>query len=205
MAYIIEHPEEIQTITDIFAVWKGGVSFYGGLIGGIIGGALGIKIFNLPVWKSADIAAVSLPLAHFFGRLGCSSAGCCYGKPFVYANSNEVGIHFTDKFPFFYVVFPKGSVAPPFTPLYPTQIMEAIGNLLIFFIVLYAFKRKPFDGFIFSLYLLLYGSLRFTLEFYRGVTPPIEGIGLTWNQVVSLILILGSFALMFSLRRVYIK
>ena len=205
LAYAFEHTEEFKSIVDFFAIWKGGVSFYGGLIGGIIGVILGIKIYNLPIWKSADVASVSLPLAHFFGRLGCTSAGCCYGKPFVYANSNEVGIHFTDKFPFFYVVFPKGSVAPPFTPLYPTQIMEAIGNLLIFLIVFYAFKRKPFDGFVFSLYLLLYGSLRFTLEFYRGVTPPIAGIGLTWNQVVSLMLILGSVALMFSLRRVYIK
>ncbi|MCS7083535.1 MAG: prolipoprotein diacylglyceryl transferase, partial [Aquificaceae bacterium] len=39
-----------------------------------------------------------------------------------------------------------------------------------------------------------YGVLRFFLEFFRGVTPPIF-LGLTWNQVVSLIMVISSFAL----------
>lgn len=201
IAYSIEHYEEFKSFLDFIALWKGGVDFYGGLIGGIVGALIGIKLYNLPLWKSADIAAPAIALAHFFGRLGCTSAGCCYGKPFPYASSNEVGIHFTDKFPFFYVVFPKGAVAPPHVPLYPTQLMEAFGNLIIFLILIYAFRRKPFNGFVFSLYLFLYGTQRFFLEFFRGVTPPIQPIGLTWNQVVSLILIFGSILLMFLLRR----
>ena len=201
IAYAIEHPYEFHSILDYVAIWKGGVSFYGGLIGGMIGALIGIKLFGLPLWKTADIAAPAIALAHFFGRLGCTAAGCCYGKPFPYATSNEVGIHFTDKFPFFYVVFPKGAVAPPYVPLYPTQLMEAFGNLLIFFILLFIYRKKPFDGFVFSLYLFLYGTERFLLEFLRGVTPPLPVIGLTWNQVVSLVLILGSILLMFTLKK----
>jgi len=201
IAYVIEHSEEFNTPLEWITIWRGGVDFYGGLIGGIVGALIGIRLYNLPLWKTADIAALALPLAHFFGRLGCTSVGCCYGKPFPYAESNEVGLHFTDKFPFFYVVFPKGAIAPPYVPLYPTQLMEAIGNLLIFFILIYVFRRKPFHGFVFSLYLLLYGTERFFLEFYRGVTPPIEPIGLTWNQLVSIVLILGSVLLMFLLRK----
>jgi len=201
IAYALEHPYEFRDLLDFLALWEGGVSFYGGLIGGMLGALLGIKLFGLPLWKSADIAAPAIALAHFFGRLGCTSAGCCYGKPFPFASHNEVGIHLSDKFPFFYIVFPKGAVAPPYTPLYPTQLMEAFGNLVIFLILLLVYRRKPFDGFVFSLYLLLYGTQRFLLEFLRGVTPPIGGIGLTWNQVVSIILILGSLALMFILRR----
>ena len=172
------------------------------MIGGIVGALIGIKIFNLPIWKSADIAAPAIALAHFVGRLGCTSAGCCYGKPFPYTTSNEIGIHFTDKFPFFYIVFPKGAIAPPFTPLYPTQLMEALGNLLIFLILLTLYKKKPYYGFVFSLYLLLYGIQRFFLEFYRGVTPPIPVIGLTWNQIVSIILIIGAIFLIVLLRKV---
>ncbi|RUM31598.1 MAG: prolipoprotein diacylglyceryl transferase [Aquifex sp.] len=202
IAYAIEHPYEFRDLIDYIAIWKGGVSFYGGLIGGIVGALIGIKIFNLPLWKSADIAAPAIALAHFFGRLGCTSAGCCYGKPFPYATSNEIGIHFTDKFPFFYIVFPKGAVAPPFTPLYPTQLMEALGNLLIFLILLILYRKKPYDGFVFALYLLLYGTQRFLLEFYRGVTPPIPAIGLTWNQIVSIILIIGAVILIVLLRKV---
>jgi len=201
IAYILEHPHEVRDLLDVFALWKGGVSFYGGLLGGIVGALIGIKLFRLPVWKAADIAAPSIALAHFFGRLGCTTAGCCYGKPFPFGATAEVGVHFTDKFPYFYIVFPKGAVAPPYTPLYPTQLMEAFGNLLIFFLLLFALRKKPFDGFVFSLYLLLYGTERFFLEFYRGVTPPIEGLGLTWNQVVSLILVFGALVLMWLLRK----
>ncbi|RME10127.1 MAG: prolipoprotein diacylglyceryl transferase, partial [Aquificota bacterium] len=62
-------------------------------------------------------------------------------------------------------------------------------------ILLLAYRRKPFDGFVFSLYMLLYGILRFSLEFYRGVTPPIPGVGLTWNQVVALLMVFASVVL----------
>ena len=202
IAFSIENWEQVGNILDVFAIWKGGVSFYGGFIGGLLGALFSIKLYKLPLWKAADISAPSVALAHAIGRLGCTAAGCCYGKPVADAPSNSVGIHFMDKFPFFYVVFPQGGTAPYGVPLYPTQLMEFVGNLLIFGILLLVYAKKKVDGEVFALYLLLYGAERFFLEFYRGVTPPIPGLGLTWNQVVSLLLILGSISLFFVLRRV---
>ncbi|WP_448588628.1 prolipoprotein diacylglyceryl transferase [Thermocrinis sp.] len=199
ITYILEHPEQINKITDIFAIWQGGLTFFGGLMGGILGVLLGIYRYKLPIWKSADIGVIALTIAHSIGRLGCTSAGCCYGKPF-FAEEIKPGLHFSDKFPFFYVVFPEGAVAPPYMPLYPTQIMEFLGLLTIFFVLLLVYRRKPFDGFVFALYMLLYGLLRFSLEFYRGVTPPIQPIGLTWNQLVSILMVLASVVLMMVLR-----
>ncbi len=200
LAYVIEHPDQVHSLLDVFAIWNGGMDFFGGLFGGILGAIVGIVIYKLPLWKAGDIAVLSLTIAHAVGRLGCTSAGCCYGKPFPAYGANTPGIHFTDKFPFFYMVFPEGAVAPPYTPLYPTQLMEFFGLILIFFILMVAYRKKPFDGFVFSLYMMLYGLLRFFLEFYRGVTPPIPGIGLTWNQLVSIGMIVISPLLMLALR-----
>jgi len=202
IAFLVEHPETVKSIFDVFALWKGGVTFFGGLAGGILGVLIAIKRYSLPLWKVADVAAPSLALAHAVGRLGCTAAGCCYGRQVPSVEDTTIGIHLMKEFPFFYIVFPSGAVAPPGTPLYPTQLMEAGGNLIIFLILILLFKRKRFDGEVFSLYMLLYGAERFVLEFYRGVTPTIHGLGLTWNQIVALAMVLLSVFLMLFLRRV---
>ncbi|RMH80134.1 MAG: prolipoprotein diacylglyceryl transferase [Acidobacteria bacterium] len=201
LSYIVEHPEQVEGLMDIVAIWNGGMNFFGGLAGGIVGALIGIYRYRLPIWKSADMAVVALSIAHAIGRLGCTSAGCCYGKPFPIDGSISPGLHLADRFPFFYVVFPQGGVAPPYMPLYPTQLMEFLGLSFLFLILLVFYRKKPFDGSVFALYMFLYGLLRFSLEFFRGVTPPIEGLGLTWNQLVSLGMVLVSLALFLSLSR----
>ncbi len=201
IAFVIEHPESVSSPLDLIALWKGGVSFLGGLAGGILGVLIGVKRYSLPLWKVADITAPALALAHSIGRLGCTSAGCCYGRPVPNAEDVSVGIHFMKDFPFFYIVFPPGAVAPQNIPLYPTQIMEAVGNFLIFIILLFLFRRKKFDGEVFVFYMLLYGVERFALEFYRGVTPPIPGLGLTWNQVATIVMMVSAVFLYFFLRK----
>ncbi len=201
LSYVIEHPEHIGELFDIVAIWQGGMDFFGGLVGGIGGALLGIYKYKLPLWKAADIAVLGLTIAHAIGRLGCTSAGCCYGRPIPIESSLSIGIHFMDRFPFFYVVFPPGAVAPPYMPLYPTQIMEFIGLLTLFFLLLFLYNKKKVDGLVFSAYMIGYGLLRFFLEFFRGVTPPIESIGLTWNQLVSIGMIIISIFLFFTLKQ----
>lgn len=201
IAFLIEHPEAFKNLLDVFALWKGGVDFFGGLIGGVVGALIAIRVYSLPLWKVADISAPSLALGHAIGRLGCTAAGCCYGRQVPGADDMSIGIHFMRDFPFFYVVFPSGAVAPSGIPLYPTQIMEAAGNFLIFLLLIFLFKKKKFDGQIFGSYMFLYGVERFVLEFYRGVTPPIQGLGLTWNQVVALLMVLISVLLLVFLKR----
>ena len=201
IAFVIEHPEFVKGFLDIFAIWKGGVSFFGGFIGAVLGFLVTVRVKNLPLWKTADASAPSLVLAHAIGRLGCTSAGCCYGRPVPGAEDLSVGIHFMKDFPFFYMVFPQGSTAPPGMALYPTQILEALGNLLIFLILIFLYRRKVFDGEVISLYAILYGAMRFALEFYRGVTPPIQGLGLTWNQLVAIALVAAGILLLIVLRK----
>jgi len=172
--YVVEHDvfeAHRPLFPAIFEVWKGGLDFFGGLIFALIVLFAGIKYYRLPLWKTLDVAGISVLLAHSVGRLSCWLAGCCYGKP----TDLPIG-----------VVFPPGAVAPAGIPLYPTQVMEATGNFIGFLLLYWLYKRKPFDGFIGAMYLIYYGTERFLLEFIRGVTPPIPGLGLTWNQIVCL-------------------
>ncbi len=187
VAYIIEHPDQFKSFIDYVAIWKGGIDWFGGFIGGLLTAVFLIKRYKINIWKAGDIAAVSIIIGHAIGRLGCTAAGCCYGKP---VPEHSFWEHFAIK-------FPEGSAAPPGLKLYPTQPLEAIGNFLIFGILFFMYRRKSFDGQIFSLYLVLYGAERFLLEFMRNVTPTIQGIGLTWNQVVSIIMIIAGIFLLF--------
>lgn len=74
-----------QQFLHFFEIWKGGMVFYGGLIGGFI--AFGVAWWRivrpnkLSTLKVADIVAPSLALGVFLGRLGCFLNGCCYGGP----------------------------------------------------------------------------------------------------------------------------
>jgi phosphatidylglycerol:prolipoprotein diacylglycerol transferase len=99
-----------------------------------------------------------LPIGHAIGRLGCFAAGCCYGKPTTVAWS---------------VVF-KNPMAEQLagTPLgvhlHPTQLYEASLEFLNFLFLMWLGKRQRFVGEIFGTYLLLYGTERGIIEFFRG-------------------------------------
>jgi len=139
---------------DAFAIWKGGLVFYGGLLAAVPTGMWYVRKHRLPFWKTGDIVAPYIALGHAFGRLGCFFAGCCYGA----ACDGAFCITFSD----------PHSLAPLGIPLYPTQLMEAGGEFLNFLILLLIYPRSKFYGQVFWLYPLLYSVLRFGVEFFRG-------------------------------------
>ena len=61
-------------------VQKGGLVFYGGLIGSSLAYILYARLKKFPLWKGADVLAPSIALGYFFGRIGCLMNGCCYGR-----------------------------------------------------------------------------------------------------------------------------
>ena len=182
IAYIIEHKEQFKSFMDYIAFWKGGIDWFGAFIGGAVVLLFLLKKYRYPVLKIGDVAGISIIIGHAFGRIGCTCAGCCYGKP----------VPEDSIFKDIAIVFPHhhDTAAPSGIPLYPTQPAEALGNFLIFGILFLLYKKKKFDGEIFASYLVLYGFERFLLEFWRGVTPPIPIIGLTWNQIVTLFMVI---------------
>ena len=139
---------------EIFRIWNGGLVFYGGFITALIAGLIYLKIKKIPLWATVDIIAPSIALGQFFGRLGCFSAGCCYGKP----SELPWGVTFTN----------ADSLAPLGASLHPTQLYSASANFIIF-LLLWCFRsHKQFDGQLFWGYVFLYGITRSFIEIFRG-------------------------------------
>ncbi len=158
---------------DIFKIWEGGLVFYGGFVAAAVTAVYFVKKRNLPLLKIADAAAPAVAFGHFWGRLGCFFAGCCYGK----ACDLPWAITFEN----------AESLAPLNVALHPTQLYDAMNNLAIFGILLFLGIRKKFDGQIFCLYIFLYGITRSVIEFFRddfrgsvfgGFLSPSQTIGL---------------------------
>jgi phosphatidylglycerol:prolipoprotein diacylglycerol transferase len=135
--------------------------FYGGLIAALIVGWWYIRRKKLPLWRTMDVFAPAIALGHGIGRLGCFSAGCCWGVE----THGPFAVTFTD---------PEASRfgTPLGVPLHPTQLYEAFGEFAIFGLLLWYFRRPHRDGQLIGLYLMLYSGLRFVVEFVRDHVEP---------------------------------
>ena len=78
--YIIQYRDQIKGVLDFFAIWKGGLVFYGGLILAIISLSIYVARKKLPLWKVADAAAPAIMIGLAIGRIGCFLNGCCWGE-----------------------------------------------------------------------------------------------------------------------------
>ncbi len=150
----VEHKYFFQHPLEIIKIWKGGLAFYGGFIGALLAGIWYLKRHKMPVWKVGDALAPSIALGQAIGRIGCFSAGCCYGLP----TNVPWAVTFTA----------PGTLAIPGVPLHPTQLYESF-SMFILFAVLWAFRKKiKFDGQLFWIYVMSYSVIRFIIENYRG-------------------------------------
>lgn len=161
---------------DIFRIWRGGLVFYGGLLGGVLALYYFVRRNKFCFAKFADYFAPALALAQGVGRLGCFFAGCCYGK------ETNVG---------WGVVFRNpDSLAPLGIRLHPVQLYSAFGNLLIFAFLSRQLNRSPVAGKITAWYFVLAGAFRFLLEFFRGDERGFIFAGFTFLQWLSLLIFL---------------
>jgi len=158
----------------------------------VIVGILFTKYQRLPVWKIADIFSPGIALGQSIGRLGCFAAGCCYGRP----TKLPLGVIFRDPYSH------ETVGVPLMIPLHPTQLYEAACNAIIFVILWLSLKSKKFDGQVFILYLVLYSTVRFLIEFLRG--DPDRGFLfnglLSTSQFISLVLLIVAGTLFLTLK-----
>jgi len=145
------HPAEIFTRETLQSA---GI-FYGGFIAALIFAFFYMRRQNLPVLSTADLFAPGVAIGHGIGRLGCFAAGCCWGKP----TSLPWAVTFTSK--------DATTGVPLGVPLHPTQLYEAFAEAIICLILIWRLKRSHQDGQIIGLYFLLYGMVRFAVEFLR--------------------------------------
>ena len=168
--------------SEVFMIQHGGLVYYGGLIGAMISAFGYLYWKKLPAWKIADILAPSIALGSVLGRIGCLLNGCCYGR----ACALPWAIHF----PADHETHGVG--------VHPTEIYDALLNLILYVFLAWLFRRRKFDGQIFSTYLIVYAVFRSIAEYFRGDYPADHvHAGLTSAQLVSVPILVAGIALFF--------
>ena len=164
-----------QPFWEVFAVWKGGLVFYGGLIGASLATILYARCKKIGLWKLADVLAPSIALGYVFGRIGCFLNGCCFGRacdlPWA-------------------VTYPVGNInGAPTYPVHPTQLYDSLLNIFLYLGLAWLYRRKKFDGQVFAAYLLCYAVTRSIVESFRGDYSQLHihsALHLTPAQLVSM-------------------
>lgn len=155
----------IQNPFEIIAIWHGGLSFHGGLIGAIVAGYLFCKRKRIGFYDLADIVVLPVALALALGRLGNFMNAELYGRitnlPWCIDYSKN---KFAEN-------LPNGC-------RHPSQIYASIKNLAIFTILWFIKDKKLPKGFMFWSFVTLYGLFRTIVEFFR---QPDEQIGIVFN------------------------
>lgn len=176
-SYYGSHPLEIP------AIWHGGLAIHGGLVGGVLAGWAFVRRRGAPFWPLADAAAPIVILGQAFGRFGNFMNGDAHGTP----TTLPWGI-----------VFPPESIAGrefgP-VPLHPVMLYELGINLMIFAFLWSIRKKNWGDGFLFSLYLILYSLDRFFVSFFRADDLYIGPFRAPHVVSVLLVLIIGGYVI----------
>jgi phosphatidylglycerol:prolipoprotein diacylglycerol transferase len=142
-SHYVRHPLEIV------AVWQGGMSFHGGLVGSIVAGVFFCRKFRVDFWLLADLVTVTAPIGLALGRLGNFINGELYGR----VTDVPWGM-----------VFPSGGPLPR----HPSQLYEVFLEGGLLFVILWVAKdRRLKPGSLTALFLVLYGTFRFAVEFFR--------------------------------------
>ncbi len=152
--------EYLKNPLEIIAIWHGGMSFHGGLIGAILTGVLFCRLRRLPVWVVADAVMVTVPIGLGLGRLGNFINGELFGRPGAVPWA---------------MVFPMGGPEPR----HPSQLYEAGLEGVVLFVILWKLKDLELrPGAMVCFFLGGYGIFRFLVEFFRQPDPQ---IGLLWG------------------------
>jgi len=172
--FFLYNPEYLTSWYRLFFFWEGGLVWYGGVLFGALTAVYFIKKRNIPFWKFADIVSIPLSVGLGFGRIGCTMAGCCYGK--------------VCHSPFSIVFKDPHSAAPLGIPLCPTQPLSAAANFAIAGLLYLLYKKRRAPGETFGFYLILYGTFRFFIEFLRATPKELLGL-FSNNQAISIIMV----------------
>ena len=175
LPFYLDHPAAI------FAVWEGGMSFHGGLLGVIFAGYLFTRKTNRDFLRTADFIAPVVPIGLGLGRLGNFINGELYGR------ASDVP---------WAMVFPGGGTLAR----HPSQLYEFLLEGVLLFTVLWIYSARPrARGAIFGLFLAGYGLARFLVEFTREPDVQLGYIlgPLSMGQLLSIPMILLGLWLIF--------
>jgi phosphatidylglycerol:prolipoprotein diacylglycerol transferase len=188
-AYYVRHPLEIVLPFSFEGGFHftgiAGMSYHGGIVGLFVIGIFYCRKYRVDYWELADFLICSGPLGYTFGRIGNFINGELYGR----ATDVPWGMYFPSD--------PEGVLR------HPSQLYEAFFEGLFIFAILWTLRnRHPFKGYHVALYVMLYGTVRFFIEFVR---QPDEQLGtvlgpFSMGQVLCTLMVLVGAAL-FVLRK----
>lgn len=157
------------------SIFNSGIVYWGGLIGFLVAIYLNCRLRKKDFSDIANSLAVVIPLFHGFGRLGCYFAGCCYGRRDDSLFSLPYRLGFDGEW----------------EKRLPVQLIEAGFEFALFVILfrLYLHRRQNKEMHLISFYLVLYSIFRFLIEFFRG--DNVRGViaGLSFSQIISMIVL----------------
>jgi len=167
---------------DILAVWRGGMSFHGGLVGTAVAILLFARARRIPVLKLSDLTACAVPIGLFLGRVANFVNGELFGRP--------ADVPWA-------IIFPQGGAEPR----HPSQLYEAGLEGLALFAVLFVLERRSRGaarpGFLTGAFLFGYGVFRLIGELFREPDAHLGFLaaGATMGQLLSIPLILAGVLL----------
>lgn len=182
LGYYIDNPVEL------LYVWRGGMSFHGGLLGVILAMFWFARKTGRRFWQVADFIAPLTPIGLLAGRLGNFINQELWGTP-----SNLPWA----------MVFPLTD--PTLTPRHPSMLYEALLEGLVLFLILWLYSRRIRSvGTISALFLIFYGVFRLFVEFFREPDQHIGYLAFEWvtmGQLLSMPMILLGIGIYWFSRR----
>ncbi len=184
LGYVLFYGQSIfwHNPLEIFAIWHGGMSFHGGIVGVIVAAWLASKKIKYPFLSITDLTALYAPIGMFCGRLAN------------FAN-DELWGRITDV-PWA-VRFPNGG----YLPRHPSQLYEALLEGVLLFLILNLLWQKRWvrrhTGFVSGMFLILYGFFRAVVEQFREPDAQLGFIfrHITMGQLLSVpFIVLGIWA-----------
>lgn len=206
--YVLSYPEKVfenplfpnAPWTEVFMVQRGGLVFYGGLIGAAIACVVFAWVRKLPLWRLADVLSPSIALGYVPGRIGCFLNGCCFGRPC----DLPWAVRYPTQSDVWQQHFEAGLTAlgAPSAPVHPTQLYDALLSLALYIGLAALFRRRRFEGQVFATYLMGYAIQRSYVELFRGDYPPGHlHAGLTPAHLWSIVIFACGAALFWTLQR----
>jgi len=163
---------------EVASVWRGGLSFHGGVLGAMAAAAVFAVRRKIPLGTLADAGAPAIPLGYAFARIGCFMNGCCHGFP----------TQLPWRFPHTPTLNDVGVLIPP---SHPVQIYDSLMSLAVFGLILLLKPHFRARGQLFVGYIAIYSLQRYIAEFWRvgcSATPFAPLAPLTQAQVAGVVI-----------------
>lgn len=156
--HLLEQYHTYGTAYEMLRFWQGGLSISGGLTALCLYLPFALWRKKIPLFPTLDVVGLYAPLIHAFGRLGCLSAGCCFGC--------------ATQLPWAILYRGPAAEAPLGIPLHPTQAYSALIFFILFFALYTISKRSAVlakrPGLLLGLYFIGACSERFCIDFLRN-------------------------------------